>query len=97
MFSASIISKKVAESLDALVLDVKIGKGAFLKEEKDARELAKRMVGDFLTIEIQYASVKMDVGIMLIISIFIHYLSESTILSKLHLILFSNAVIIIQL
>lgn len=44
LITSSIISKKVAESLDALVLDVKIGKGAFLKEEKDARELAKRMV-----------------------------------------------------
>lgn len=43
-FSASIISKKVAESLDVLVLDVKIGRGAFLKTEKEARELAIRMV-----------------------------------------------------
>lgn len=44
---ASIISKKVAESLDALVLDVKVGKGAFLKEEQDARELGKRMVNPY--------------------------------------------------
>ncbi|XP_052810282.1 thymidine phosphorylase-like [Mya arenaria] len=44
LITSSIISKKVAESLDALVLDVKIGKGAFLKNEKDARELANRMV-----------------------------------------------------
>ncbi|XP_052810283.1 thymidine phosphorylase-like isoform X1 [Mya arenaria] len=44
LITSSIISKKVAESLDALVLDVKIGKGAFLKNEKDARELAQRMV-----------------------------------------------------
>lgn len=44
MLTASIISKKVAESLDSLVLDVKIGKGAFLKNEKSARELATRMV-----------------------------------------------------
>lgn len=44
LITSSIISKKVAESLDALVLDVKIGKGAFLKDEKSARELATRMV-----------------------------------------------------
>ncbi|XP_045197907.1 thymidine phosphorylase-like isoform X2 [Mercenaria mercenaria] len=44
LITSSIISKKVAESLDALVLDVKIGKGAFLKDEQSARELATRMV-----------------------------------------------------
>lgn len=47
IISASIISKKVAETLDSLVLDVKIGKGAFLKDEKSARELASRMVNHF--------------------------------------------------
>lgn len=44
LITSSIISKKVAESLDALVLDVKVGKGAFLKDERSARELANRMV-----------------------------------------------------
>ena len=44
MFVASIISKKAAEDLDALVLDVKVGRGAFLKDETMARELARRMV-----------------------------------------------------
>ncbi|KAH3738615.1 hypothetical protein DPMN_045254 [Dreissena polymorpha] len=44
LITSSIISKKVAESLDVLVLDVKIGRGAFLKTEKEARELAIRMV-----------------------------------------------------
>ena len=42
--AASIISKKAAEMLDTLVLDVKVGKGAFLKDETMARELASRMV-----------------------------------------------------
>ena len=44
LFTASIISKKAAEMLDALVLDVKVGKGAFIKDETMARELASRMV-----------------------------------------------------
>ena len=43
-FIASIISKKAAEKLDTLILDVKVGKGAFLKDETKARELANKMV-----------------------------------------------------
>ena len=41
---ASIMSKKLAEGLDALVLDVKTGSGAFMKREKDARKLARALV-----------------------------------------------------
>lgn len=40
---ASIMSKKLAESLDALVLDVKYGSGAFMKEKSDAKSLASAM------------------------------------------------------
>jgi pyrimidine-nucleoside phosphorylase len=41
---ASILSKKLAENLDALVLDVKFGCAAFMQSKADARKLAKAMV-----------------------------------------------------
>lgn len=45
LITASIMSKKLAESLDGLVLDVKVGEGAFLSRIEDARALARAMVG----------------------------------------------------
>ena len=45
LISSSIMSKKLAEGLDALVLDVKVGSGAFMKKQVDARRLAQTMVG----------------------------------------------------
>lgn len=44
LICASIMSKKLAEGIDALVLDVKTGSGAFLKSEKEAVDLAELMV-----------------------------------------------------
>ena len=44
MISASIMSKKIAEGTQSLVLDVKVGSGAFMKNIGDARRLAATMV-----------------------------------------------------
>jgi pyrimidine-nucleoside phosphorylase len=44
LICASIMSKKLAEGIDVLVLDVKTGDGAFMKKEKDAVHLAELMV-----------------------------------------------------
>lgn len=44
LITASILSKKLAEGIDGLVLDVKVGKGAFMKDLDAARELARSLV-----------------------------------------------------
>ena len=45
LISSSIMSKKLAVGLDAIVLDVKVGSGAFMKRQVEARRLAQLMVG----------------------------------------------------
>src|SRR5262249_62144318 len=44
LISASIMSKKIAEGIKGLVLDVKCGSGAFMKTRGDARRLARSLV-----------------------------------------------------
>ena len=45
LIASSIMSKKIAEGTGSLVLDVKVGSGAFMKNAQDARRLAETMVG----------------------------------------------------
>ncbi|MDR2457152.1 MAG: thymidine phosphorylase [Clostridiales Family XIII bacterium] len=44
LISASIMSKKIAEGVKTLVLDVKSGNGAFMKKESEAKDLAQKMI-----------------------------------------------------
>ena len=68
LITASIISKKAAEGLQKLVLDVKCGKAAFMKTREDAKLLAQSMVqtGTDLGIEVTAQITEMDnpIGVM---------------------------------
>ena len=59
---ASIMSKKLAENLDRLVLDVKFGTGAFMKTKDEAEQLAKAMtnVGESMKVKTSYLLNPMD-------------------------------------
>src|SRR3989440_227914 len=59
---ASVMSKKLAENLDRLVLDVKFGSGAFMKTKEDAQQLAESMksVGESMKVKTSYLLNPMD-------------------------------------
>ena len=59
---ASIMSKKLAENLDRLVIDVKFGSGAFMKTKKEAEELAASMttVGESMGVKMSHLLSPMD-------------------------------------
>ncbi|MGI8641901.1 MAG: thymidine phosphorylase [Pyrinomonadaceae bacterium] len=59
---ASIMSKKLAEGLNALVLDVKTGSGAFMQSEREARKLAKALVKTGIAFNIQTEAVISDMN-----------------------------------
>jgi len=62
LISGSIMSKKIAEGISGLVLDVKIGNGAFMKNIDDARKLGKTltMIGNSFNIDIDVVYTSMD-------------------------------------
>ncbi|MFO7692590.1 MAG: thymidine phosphorylase, partial [Vicinamibacterales bacterium] len=62
LITASIMSKKLAEGIDGLVLDVKVGCGAFMKTVKDAEELAQSMVraGQLAGVQTEAVLTRMD-------------------------------------
>lgn len=62
LIAASIMSKKLAENLDRLVLDVKFGSGAFMKTQKEAKQLAATMtkVGKLMGVKVSHHLTPMD-------------------------------------
>ncbi|MFW5968726.1 MAG: thymidine phosphorylase [Persicimonas sp.] len=62
LIASSIMSKKLAEGIDALVLDVKVGSGAFMKDVDQARELGETMIeiGESMDTEVRALITDMD-------------------------------------
>jgi pyrimidine-nucleoside phosphorylase len=60
LISASILSKKAAEGAEALVIDVKYGSGAFMKEKSDAQRLAASLVSTGTALGIKVAALLTD-------------------------------------
>ena len=63
LVASSIMSKKIASGADAIVLDVKVGRGAFMKDLNEARKLAKLMteIGKFFGKKVKAVLTNMDI------------------------------------
>jgi pyrimidine-nucleoside phosphorylase len=62
LITASILSKKLAEDLDVLVMDIKVGSGAFMKDLPQARKLARSIirVGKLANLQVRAVLTRMD-------------------------------------
>jgi pyrimidine-nucleoside phosphorylase len=63
LIASSILAKKLAEGIDALLLDVKVGRGAFMKDLPQARALARQLVriGNLAGLRVRALLTRMDV------------------------------------
>ncbi len=62
LIAASIMSKKIAEDLDGLVLDVKFGSGAFMKKYPEAKDLARTMIQIGKLFDVRVTAVMTDMN-----------------------------------
>ncbi|MEU7530774.1 thymidine phosphorylase [Saccharothrix sp. NPDC042600] len=65
LIASSIMSKKIAEGAEALVLDVKVGSGAFMKTEEQARALAQALVSIGVSHDLAVSAVLTDMSVPL--------------------------------
>ncbi len=62
LITASILSKKIAAGLDALVMDVKVGSGAFMESMEQARQLARSIIGTAASARLQTHALVTDMN-----------------------------------
>ncbi len=62
LITASILSKKIAAGLDSLVMDVKVGSGAFMKSPERAEELAKSIIATAATADLNTHAIVTDMN-----------------------------------
>jgi len=62
LITASILSKKIAAGLDALVMDVKVGSGAFMESMEQARQLARSIIGTAASVRLRSHALVTDMN-----------------------------------